>query len=167
MLKKKMYVCEMCGKKFSKIDDHHVIPYWFLQDDSESNIMRVCSFCHRKADSSFNNLILRGRIAGVHAEVNKRVTARYEKKYQRAKQLFRLKLLKRTFYRDLMQYNIKTGEISVYSSWRYRSYKYIDRRNGVTAKARIRLNKAASNKGQVTLATSLFFLLISESGNYD
>jgi len=142
----KRYKCEMCGKKVLQVHDHHVIPWWFSQDDSESNIMRLCPSCHKKADSSFDNLILRGKMNVVH-DTHKRATARYNKKYMTHKMLFHMILLKRTYYYDMLFYNIKTGNIRVMQWWQYVPNMHICS----NVNSRKRLVKAAVLKGQTTL----------------
>jgi len=143
----KKYICEMCGKKVSLVHDHHVIPWWFLQDDSDSNIMRVCPTCHGKADAGFINFIVRGTVTSARTEMHKRTAARYTKNYRRTKVLFYIKLLKRTFYQDMVRYNVKTGNVFIFTRWSYQPYKYQD----TTIKSRAQLDKAALSKGQVTL----------------
>ena len=142
----KKYVCEMCSKTVLRIEEHHIIPWYLSQDDSESNIMKVCRSCHSKADASFDNLILRGKM-NVSYDTNKRATARYSKKYRRGKALYSLRLLKNAFYQDVLHYNVKTGNIHIVQQWWYRPYNYIDRR----IKSHACLSKAASAKGQTTL----------------
>jgi len=143
----KKHKCEMCGKTVSRISEHHIIPWRFSHDDSDSNILRVCSTCHAKADTSFISLILYGEIS-ITNETSKRSHARYSKKYVRKKALHCIKLLKHTFYEDILRYNTKTGTIHISHSWWYVPYKYIDRR----VKSRSQLSKAASTKGQTMLA---------------
>ena len=142
----KEYLCEMCGKQVRQVHDHHVIPYRFSQDDSDDNIMRVCPSCHNKADANFVSLIMYREMA-VSSKTIKRVQARYTKKYRRNKVLFHLKLQKYTFYRDLLRYNMKTGEVSIHTYWYHQPYKYQDN----SIKSHACLSKAASVKGQTRL----------------
>jgi len=137
----------MCGRKVKQVADHHIIPWNLSHDDSDSNIMRLCPSCHRKADANFISLIMYGKM-DVTYDTHKRATARYTKKYRRNKMLYRLRLLKDTFYRDMAQYNVKTGNVCIFQQWQYRPYKYIDSR----VKSYACLSKAASAKGQTTLA---------------
>ena len=142
----KEYLCEMHGGMVPQVQDHHVIPYRFSQDDSESNMMRVCPKCHKKADTNFVNLIMYQEM-NVSKETTKRTSIRYYKKYQRSKTLFYLKLQKRTYYKDMLRYNIKTGEVNISPNWVYRPYNY---RND-SIKSHACLSKAASAKGQTRL----------------
>ena len=146
MIKKK-YICEMCGRKVKMVHDHHIIPWNLSHDDSESNVIRLCPVCHVKADANFISLIMYGKI-DVASDTHRRVTARYTKKYQRCKVLYRLHLLKYTFYEDRIRYNTKTGDVCITQHWRCTPYKYIDN----SVKSRSQLNKAASAKGQVALS---------------
>ena len=43
--KKRTGKCETCGAPSTSV--HHIIPRWFNDDDSESNLIEVCSNCHR------------------------------------------------------------------------------------------------------------------------
>jgi len=139
----------MCGKEVSQVHDHHIIPWWFSHDDSESNIMRLCASCHRKADSSFDNLILRGKM-NVSDDTHKRTGIRYTKKYVKFKQLYYITLCKYTRYHDMLWYNTKTGVVRITQQWYYnkpRSNRYV----GSTINIHRRAKKAASSKGQTTL----------------
>lgn len=142
----KKYICEMCGKEVQQIHDHHIIPWRVSHDDSDSNIMRLCRSCHGKADANYDSLVARGEMYGSR-DTKKRVSARYNKKYIATKTLFYLGILKRTYYQDVVRYNTKTGEVSIYLCWGYQPYKYRDN----SIKSRAQLDKAASAKGQVTL----------------
>lgn len=137
----------MCGKKVLRIDDHHVIPWHFSHDDSDSNIMRLCASCHKKADSNFVSLIMYGKMSG-DAETRKRAITRYARTYSRAKLLFYLKLLKYTHYADMLMYNTKTENICIWQYWRYVPYKHRGRR----IKSRSCLNRLPLAKGQATLS---------------
>ena len=143
----KKYICEMCGKKVRQVHDHHIIPWRFSHDDSESNIMRLCPFCHVKADANFISLIMYGEMADA-SDTEKRISARYAKKYSSGKTLYHFRLLKNTYYRDMVRYNTKTGNVSIIQRWGYNRHKYRD--SGV--KSRSQLSKAASAKGQVVLS---------------
>jgi len=137
----------MCGKKVKVVHEHHMIPWYLSHDDSDSNIMRLCPKCHKRADVSFDNLILRGKM-DVASDTTKRTTARYTKKYRRGKALYHLRLLKNTFYQDIVHYNTKTGTVCIYQRWYYKPYKYRD----IRVKSRSQLNNAALAKGQVVLS---------------
>lgn len=138
--------CEMCGKRHMHLQEHHIIPWHFSHDDSESNITRVCPSCHKKADNNFVSLVMYGRM-NIYNETKKRANSRYSKKHMRTKQLFRFKLLKNTYYQDIIHHNTRTGNISIIQYWQYMPYNY----TGRSVKSRSQLNKAASAKSQVTL----------------
>lgn len=147
----KRYECEMCSKKVLMVHDHHIIPYWFSHDDSESNIMRLCPTCHSRADTNFNSLILRGKI-DVSDATDKRAATRYIKKYRRAKMLYHIKLLNCIYYYDLLYYNIKTGSIIITHSWNKARWNKIRNRHVImVAGSRRKMIKAAAVKSQTTL----------------
>ena len=142
----KEYLCEMHRGMVPHVADHHIIPYRFSQDDSESNMMRVCPRCHKKADANFVNLIMYQEM-NASSKTKKRTAIRYNKKYRRHKTLFYLKLQKYTYYDDTLQYNMKTGEVNIVTHWRYKPYKY----HSLGVKSHACLSKAASEKGQTRL----------------
>jgi len=144
----KLYKCEMCGKKVSMVHDHHILPWRFSHDDSESNIMRLCPSCHKKADTNFVNLVMYGEM-NVGKSSSKRAKSRYAKKYRPCKILYTNKILKYTWYQDRIYYNIRTGCISIVHRWHYA------KSNGnvsLNVKNRKRLMRAASAKGQTMLS---------------
>lgn len=143
----KVQKCEMCGKTVIMIQEHHIVPWWFSHDDSESNIMRLCVSCHRKADASFNNLILYGKMH-VGKDYRKRINYRYNKKYTKRKTLYYAVLLKYTYYYDILKYNAKTEHISIIQRWQHTSNRYIS----TNINSRKRLVKAALSKGQTVLS---------------
>lgn len=147
----KLYKCEMCGKKVLQVQDHHVIPWYLSHDDSDSNIMRLCRSCHRKADASFNNLILYGKMT-VGADTIKRTGDRYVKKYRREKQLYCVTLSKYTRYYDILHYNTKTGVVRIIQRWCYIPNKHISRSIINHISSRRKMTKAAAVKGQTTLS---------------
>lgn len=143
----KKYRCEMCGKRHMHVQDHHIIPWRFSYDDSESNVIRVCPSCHHKADTNFTNLIMYGEM-NISKRTHSRTSRRYIKKYIKYKTLCTIGLSKYTYYQDMMYYNIKTGHINITHSWRYnKSNKHISS----NVNSRKRLIKAASVKSQTTL----------------
>lgn len=148
----KLQKCEMCGKGTIRIHEHHIIPWRFSHDDSESNIMKLCFSCHSKADASFTNLILYGEM-NVSKDTTKRVKRRYTKKYIAYKSLHTLRLLKNTFYYDMLYYNIKTGHINILHSWGYDKRRRRPERHIASGiNIRKKLKKVASLKGQTSLS---------------
>jgi len=145
----KLWKCEMCGKKVLQIQEHHVIPWYLSHDDSDSNIMMLCRSCHRKADNSFDNLILRGKI-NVIDETRKRICSRYSKKYMKSKQLYGVTLSKYAYYSDMLRYNAKTDVICIVQEWCYNKRRRNKCIGSIINIHRI-AKKAASTKGQTTL----------------
>lgn len=143
----KLQKCEMCGKAGITLVDHHIIPWWLSHDDSESNVMKLCSKCHGKADGNFISLILYGKTS-ISKTTRGRVVRRYCKKYIKKKQLYSLRLLKRTRYYDRLAYNTKIDSITITQGWQYfpnKHYTYASKTS------RRNLTKAARSTGQVTL----------------
>ena len=140
----------MCGKKVLQVQDHHIIPWYLSHDDSDSNIMSLCPKCHKKADHSFDNLILRGKI-NVVDETRKRARIRYNKKYTKGKQLYSAILSKYAYYYDMLIYNTKTGVTRITHQWRYSPNNHISRRITNTVINHRKRAKAAAVKGQTTL----------------
>lgn len=145
----KLQKCEMCGKLVVQVSDHHVIPWWLSHDDSESNIMRLCSRCHGKADGNFISLILYGKM-GISKSTRVRAARRYSERYIKRKQLYSFRLLKHTQYCDRVSYNIKTGVITIKQGWQYFPKK--PGHAGSSIGARRRCRKAATAKCQTTLS---------------
>jgi hypothetical protein len=53
-----MPICSMCRQEKKKIDTHHLIPRSWGGTDKDT--IQVCSSCHRKAESKFNQIVLYG-----------------------------------------------------------------------------------------------------------
>ena len=48
--------CKLCNKKSEYLEAHHIIPKSRGGDNSDSNLIKICSECHGKAhDVSFSN----------------------------------------------------------------------------------------------------------------
>jgi len=48
--------CKICNKKSNHLENHHIIPISRGGDDSESNLIKICTKCHSLAhDVSFTN----------------------------------------------------------------------------------------------------------------
>jgi len=146
----KLWKCEMCDKKVLQIQEHHVIPWYLSHDDSDSNIMRLCRSCHKKADARFNNLILYGKM-NVTDETHKRIRIRYSKKYRKSKQLYVVTLSKYIHYRDMLWYNTKTGVICINQQWYYAPNSRISRHITNHISSCRKRAKVAAVKGQTTL----------------
>lgn len=143
----KLQKCEMCGKAGITLVDHHIIPWWLSHDDSENNVMRLCSKCHGKADGNFISLILYGKTS-ISGTTRRRVGCRYSKKYIKMKQLYSIRLLKRTRYYDTLKYNTKIDSIIITQRWQYFPNKH---HTYASKTSRRTLAKAARSTGQITL----------------
>lgn len=115
--------CEMCGEFATRLETHHQIPRYF--GGKEDDTIQVCKSCHSKADQRFTKFLLEpfGETRGTswHDEEKFRKYLReYTKNYYRAKNLFNYTIQKNVVCLTMMQYNKRTGNISISTTWQHR-----------------------------------------------
>ena len=61
----KKYLCEMCGKKTTRLLNLkriYDVPLRFSHDGSDDTIVRLCPKCYRKAEANLRSLILESMV---------------------------------------------------------------------------------------------------------
>lgn len=57
--KRDNWTCRKCGAKDKLLHAHHIIPYRISKDDSLSNLITVCQYCHYNEERRFHQTALR------------------------------------------------------------------------------------------------------------
>lgn len=48
LIREANYQCELCGRGRGELEIHHIIPYTLTGDDSDENLIVLCSSCHAR-----------------------------------------------------------------------------------------------------------------------